>query len=254
MLRYFILSVALLLAACDQEAEFQKWIPKAEAEEGKQILAQLAARRFDLLEERLDPILREPDAQRKLGELAALIPAGQPKNIAVIGSNTIKRDTDIDYNLTYEYEYDSGWVIEYAFLQRKAGKLLLSGLQIIPQAQSQKAINTFSFAGKGPLHYIIFAFACLIPILIVATLVLCARAKRLQKKWLWMLFIAVGLVQFSLNWTTGQLNIQPFSFQLLGAGFFSSGPYAPLVLTIALPIGALVFLARRHALQPPSDA
>lgn len=254
MLRYILLAVAFILAACDQEANFQKWIPQAEAEEGKQILAQLALRRFDLLEERLDASLREPDARRKLGELAALIPNSQPKSIVVIGSNTMKRETDTDYNLTYEYEYDSGWMIEYVFLQRKAGKLFLSGLQVIPQPQSQKLINAFGFAGKGPLHYIVFGLACAIPILIIVALALCIKTRGLQRKWLWILFIAVGLVQISLNWTNGQFNIQPVSFQLLGAGFLQPGPYGPIVLTISLPIGALAFLARRRILRALSDA
>ncbi|WP_115532162.1 hypothetical protein [Trinickia dinghuensis] len=38
------------------------------------------------------------------------------------------------------------------------------------------------------------------------------------------------------------------SFAFLGAGFLSAGPYAPVILNIAIPVGAIVFLVRRRSL------
>jgi hypothetical protein len=43
-------------------------------------------------------------------------------------------------------------------------------------------------------------------------------------------------------------NIQPVSLLLLGAGFSQAGPYAPLVFAVAIPVGAIVFLARRRSI------
>jgi hypothetical protein len=48
-----------------------------------------------------------------------------------------------------------------------------------------------------------------------------------------------------VNWTTGALLFQPFSLLLLGASV-GRGPLdvSPWVVTVSLPLGALVYLAR----------
>jgi hypothetical protein len=83
--------------------------------------------------------------------------------------------------------------------------------------------------------------------------VVCARTRLAKRKWLWLVFVALGVVQFQFNWTTGAWGIQPLAFLLLGAGYTQAGPVAPLVFTLAFPLGALVFLARRKALRVPVD-
>ena len=65
---------------------------------------------------------------------------------------------------------------------------------------------------------------------------------------LWYLVIVVGLVQFQLNWTTGALGVVPLSLLLLGIGFARAGPYAPVLLSVALPVGAIAFLLKRREL------
>jgi hypothetical protein len=74
-----------------------------------------------------------------------------------------------------------------------------------------------------------------------------------KRKWLWLIFIALGLFQFHLNWTTGAWNLQPLSFLLLGAGFTKAAPAAPLILSVAFPLGAILFLARRKSIGRVDD-
>ena len=233
---------------------FQKFISQEEAAEGQKVIAQVAAGDFTSIEGRLDASLRTPDARDKFNQLADYIPKGQPKSITTIGAHTFKGETDTRYDLTYEYQYEKTWMLATVVLHRKANQLLIEGFHVNLTPQSQKSLNAFNLSEKGPLHFAVLGLAVLIPLFIVATLVVCYRTTIPKRKWLWYLFVGIGLVQFSLNWTTGALNIQPFSFLLLGAGFTQAGPYAPLLLTFGLPVGAVVFLARRRSLANRSEA
>jgi hypothetical protein len=249
-----LLLILSSLSACDGDAMFQKFIPQEEAAEGQKIIALVAARDFGAIEGRLDSSLRTPDARAKFDQLADYMPKGQPKSVTTIGAHTSRGETDARYDLTYEYEYEKTWMIASVVLHRKADRLLIEGFHVNLTPQSQKTLNAFNLSGKGTLHFVFLALATFIPLFIVATLVVCYRTVVAKRKWLWYLFVALGLVQFSLNWTTGALNIQPISFLLLGAGFAQAGPYAPLVLTFGLPIGAMVFLAVRRSLAPKGEA
>jgi len=117
--------------------------------------------------------------------------------------------------------------------------------------QSLKEINKFTFIGKSIRHYIVFGLALAIPIFILYVLVLCIRTPIVKRKWLWLLFVALGFVQLSLNWSDGSYSIQPISVALLGSGFFIAGPYAPVILNVAFPLGAVIFLFRRRSLLAP---
>jgi hypothetical protein len=249
-----VIVIAAAIAACDSEAMFQKFIPQEEAAEGQKVIAQVAARDFEAIESRLDVSLRTLDAREKFNQLADYLPKGRPKSISTIGVHTFKGESDTRYDLTYEYEYEKTWMLASVVLHRKAGQLLIEGLHVNLTPQSQKALNAFKFSEKGPLHYAVLILAVVIPLFIVATLVVCYRTTIAKRKWLWYLFVALGLVQFSFNWTTGAWNIQPISFMLFGAGFAQVSQYAPLIFTIGLPVGAVVFLARRKSLVMRSEA
>ncbi len=50
---------------------------------------------------------------------------------------------------------------------------------------------------------------------------------------------------FQVNWTTGAFGYQPISISLLGVSGGAAGPYAPLVISISFPLGAVMFWFRR---------
>src|SRR5262249_3844824 len=134
-------------------------------------------------------------------------------------------------------------------MERRDGKLLFRGMQFVPRNGSLAAENDFTLSGKGSLHYAVLALAVAVPLFIVYALVLCIRTKFERRKWLWGIFVLVGLVQFPLNWSTGETEVTPVSFQVLGAGVMKAGPAAPWMLTVSMPVGAIVFLLRRRRLR-----
>ncbi|WP_295640325.1 hypothetical protein [uncultured Methylibium sp.] len=254
MHRLLIPVLALVLSACDQEAMFEKFVPKEEAALAKQVIFQLTARDFASVEAQLDPSLRSPDLRSKLDEMAKQVPSGEPMSIRTVGAHTNTTNSITRFDLTFEYQYKDTWLVANAVLERRDGKVVVQGIHFTPRTRSLEAENAFTLAGKSALHYAVLALAVAIPLLVVYALIVCVRTKVPKRKWLWLLFVAVGLVQFQFNWTTGAWGIQPLSFALLGAGFFKAGPVAPYIFTLAFPLGALVFLKKRRSYAQRVDA
>jgi hypothetical protein len=243
-----LLGLLALLAGCDEQAWADKFVPKQQAALAQDLVARLAARDYDAVEARLDPSVAQPSVRNVLVQMAGLFATGQPRSVKTVGAQTRTMGGVTTYSLTLEYQYPSTWLLANVVLQQKDGRTTVLGLHVVPEAQSLKQANRFTFDGKTPLHYVVLALAIAIPLFILYALVLCIRTPIARRKWLWILFIAVGVAQFSLNWTNGAWSIQPLSLSLLGTGFMRSGPYAPWIFTIALPVGAIVFLARRRKL------
>jgi len=244
----YLLGLLALLAGCDQQAMFEKFIPKEESAIAKDILSRLAAKDYVAVEKELDPSVKNTSVHAALEQMAAMFPPGEPVSINTVGANTSTVNGVTTYDLTFEHESSNAWLLTNVVLQRRDAQVTVLGLHVTPMKQSLKELNRFTFAGKGILHYIVFALAIAIPVFIVFTLVLCFRTPIAKRKWLWLLFVALGFVQFSLNWTDGTYGIQPISFALLGAGFFSAGPYAPIIFNITFPLGAIIFLFKRRSL------
>ncbi len=232
----------------------EKMIPKEEAAMGRKIISQLAARDYASVEGQLSASLRTPDIRGKLEEIARQIPTVEPVAIRTVGSHMNTMNSVTTYALTFEYQYRDTWLIASTVLERRDNSVTLQGVHVVPRNQSLESENGFSLADKSALHYIVVALAIAIPLFVVYALVACIRTKVPRRKWLWLLFVAMGIVQFHFNWTTGAWSIQPLAFSLLGAGFFKSGPVAPYVFILAFPLGALVFLAKRRTLAPADDA
>ncbi|MCZ8233722.1 MAG: hypothetical protein O9335_01060 [Inhella sp.] len=249
MRRFIVLSLlALLLTGCSQEALFERFVPQEESALAKELIAKMAAKDFAAVESRLAGPLKTPDLREKLEQMSSLLPPEPPKSVKTVGANTSTSSAATTYNLTYEYEYPDRWIIATTVLERRDGQLILEGIHFMPSSQSLAATNAFTFKGKGIAHYTVFALAIAIPLFIVYALFVCARTKLPKRKWLWLLFVAAGVVQFQFDWTSGAWGVQPISFALLGAGFAKAGPVAPYVFTLAFPLGAIVFLLKRRSM------
>ena len=240
-----IILAAIALVGCDQQTLFDKLIPKNEAEFAKTYLALFATHDFDAIEAKLDPKLKDAALRGNLKQIADFFPPERPKDIRVVGANTFSTNSASQFNLTFQYEYPDKWLLANVTLEKTGEVLVVKAVQVEPIRDSLENINRFNFVGKGVIHYVVFLTAIFVPALIIVSLVLCVRTPIPNRKWLWIIFILCGFGQFSLNWTTGAFNINPLHFQLLGAGFFKPSTYGAVIISVSLPIGALIFLWRR---------
>jgi len=218
------------------------------------LIANLSARDYAAVEAKVDKSLQSPEIRGKLEEIAELVPAEAPKSTRIIGAITNKINGVTDYSLTFEYEYKDLWLVTNVSMRSSNGAVSVTGIHVTPHKQSLETENAFSFSGKTWLHYVVLGLAVAVPLFIIYVIVICARTRFAKRKWLRLLFVAVGIFQVQLNWTTGAWNIQPLYFMLLGAGFTKAAPAAPLILSVAFPLGAVLFFLKRRSLKPADSA
>jgi hypothetical protein len=239
------LLAALALVGCDQKTWFEKFIPKEEEEFSKNYIAFFQAHDFEHIEAKIDPSLKNAQLRSNLEQIAAFFPAEKPIDIQTVGAQSFSNADMSQVNLTFQYKYPGKWLLVNVVLKKRGGDTVVMGVNVQPLRDSLESINRFTFEGKDGVQYIVLAATVIVPLFILYALVLCARTSIPKRKWLWILFILVGFAQVTLNWSDGNVHINPLRVQLFGAGFWKAGPFAPWLLSVSLPIGAIVFLLRR---------
>lgn len=240
--------LALLLLACSQEAFQERFIPKAESEFAKDYLSRVRERDFEYVKRMLSPELQSQVNEVLLENMAAEFRDGELLSVEIIGSEVNVYSDQWQGNFTFEYHFESGWNIANTALQKTGNGYRVIGVNVSRTQASLKEINAFNFNSKSGVHYVVFGLTVLVPLFILFTLIVCIRTPIQSKKWLWITFILLGFGAFQFNWSTGAYAFQLLSIQLFGASAIATGPAAPLVLSASVPLGALVFWARRKSL------
>jgi hypothetical protein len=203
---------------------------------------------FDQIERDLDPSLKSPDIRETLVKMANLIPASEPDSVKIVGSHILNGPSWRTANITFEYQFSGQWLLINVATQKKNGVSIITGFHVKPMPGPLERINRFTIAGKGVAHYVTLVLIVLAPLFTLYALVLCINTKLAKKKWLWVIFIVLGIAKFSLNWTTGQWLITPLAVQFFSASAFAP-TYGPWTLSVSLPLGAIIFLIFRERLQ-----
>ena len=235
----------LLIAACGRTPAVDKIVPKEEADFAQRFLSYFAARDFAAIEQAMDPALNTAQLRTRMEQIAAVFPRDAPRAVRIVGAQRRQGVTTTLTDIAFEYEYPSSWLLAQVVLQRTPSGLVVEAVHVQPTSQSLAYVNRFTFAGKRVWHYVFFAAAVLVPIVMGYALVLVFRTPGLPLKWLWALFVLVGVGRISLNWTTNHISVFAFAIQLFGSAYARSGPVAPIVLTTSLPLGAILFFIKR---------
>jgi hypothetical protein len=259
----FPIGILLLIvfSGCNQNNDslINKFTPPEDEAIATNYIALLRQNKFEPIEKDLDPSLKSAITQDTLTKMAAAIPPQDPVSVKVIGAQQFRDPNFYRINLSFEYQFPSKWLLINVATQKKGGVSTIIGFNVYPLSNSLENINRFTLAGKSFIQYVTLAFAVLIPLFTLYALVLCIRTKMEKRKWLWMIFILIGIGKFTVNWTTGQWNFAPLFIQLL----FGASAFAPMygawLISISLPLGAILFLLRRKRLiasiepaNPPS--
>lgn len=245
-MRLIVVVLMLALAGCNSQALVDRLAPKEDVAFAERYFAALSSGDQEEVDKSMDPALLTAENRARLDGLVALIPPGSPRSTRLIASNVFVAKGDRTVSLSFEYEYESSWLVWNAVLFHPGDAATwVRGIHLQPNAESQVAVNAFRLRGKSAVHWAVLTVVVACPIFVLWSLVVAARTPIAEKKWLWLMFIAVGLVRLSFNWTTGQWGVMLFGVQLLGSGFFTAGPAAPVLLQTSLPIGAIVFWVKR---------
>jgi hypothetical protein len=235
-----ILCLAGLAAACAPRLD------PGEDAAARAVFDQIKHHDFATIEAALPPIRRNAVTDERLHVEAGLIPDQPPSAIKLISFSTSTILAGRVTNVVKEYFYPDRMLVVSTAIRRQAGEpLRIVGFHIQAFSQAALAVGRFSLAGKSTTQYFLLGLAALIPMLLVLALALLARDRRTGWKWLWTAFILVGFMRLSVDWTTGAIVFQPLALMLLGASVSRGAlDISPWVVSISLPLGALVYLGR----------
>ena len=239
----FMLSLCAVLAGCSRDGVFAMIASPEEQAQARAYIDHLRARNYDAIERGLREDLRTPDLRKNLETMAALVPAGEPRSVRIVGAHKNLNGGVTQLNLSFELEFATGWLLATVVTEQKNGGRSVIGFNVFPRAQSLEDEHRFGLSGKQAVHYLVLAAAIAAFAATVFALYRCVRTRNLWRKPLWILFILVGFGQLTLDWTSGAWRFIPLSLQLFSAGMTSvlNGPW---MISVSLPVGALVFLLR----------
>jgi hypothetical protein len=246
----------LLMAACNYQKIVETMTPKAESQFAKEFLLRLQRKDFAYVRQHSDQKYRAELTDAALEKITAFYPAGKLLDTTIVGSYVNVSDARWQGEFTFEFHFSAGWTIASAVINKVDNKLSVWGFHVYPTtAVSRQELNQFSFAGKTWIQYLTFALVITAPIFVLLTAIVCARTPLGKNKWLWMIFVLLGVGSLSVNWTTGDWELWPFYVKLLSASFVKNGPYAPWIFSAAFPLGAICFWFKRASLKydSPTD-
>ncbi|MCZ6892825.1 MAG: hypothetical protein O7H40_02110 [Gammaproteobacteria bacterium] len=243
-LTVFLLMNTVFLAACDQQAAFDRLVPEDEAAYAEHFLSRLADGDIEQVEAGLSPQIVSPAIRAELATLSESFPKIQPTSVKLVGSHTETVAGTWRAQFTFEYEYPGQWLLAGVAMHREGPELFVDGINVEHTAESVVNTHRFTLDEKTPAHYAILVAAAAVFVFVVHSLIQCMRAPIRRFKWLWMIFILLGVGTVNLNWTTGAWEFMPVHVLLFGIGV-QKLLYSPVIIQVAVPVGAIAFRLRR---------
>ncbi len=249
------LAVLTLLGGCSPEQALEKFTNDEEQARAIELIEMMRDGKVEELAPEFAPSLQSPQLRATLGKMSRMMPAGAPQKRSLIGAHININNGVRTSNLTYQYDFGDRWFMVNCAYVNSGPNAGIFGMQIVPLDARLEAKPKFSLRGKSGVHYATLAAAVLAILVTLAALVTCIRDRNLKLKWLWVLFILFGVMQFSLDWNSGGHEFAGYSALLFSASAFGM-PYGSWTLSVALPLGAIVYLVRRiwnHSRPPVSN-
>jgi hypothetical protein len=201
----------------------------------------------------LDPTTLPPKAEsvaREIHELLARAgsdPAVNRVNWSYFSS--FKRDWQKEESV-YHVVGPEAAALVFVTAETSAGRTLLTRFHCEPSPRNLMDRYPFIWFGVSVAHYLFLGATAVVVGLIATASVVCIRRGG-RRKWLWLAFILIGFGKMSLYWMPGPFSwamarIQVVSINLLGVGIVKYPLYDPWALSLSIPLGAIIFLARQR--------
>jgi len=250
----FLVGIAFcaFLFGCDQATLMKKITPPDDELSARKYFDQLRQKEFDQIASELVPSVTDPGIRDELAQMASLIPADAPVSVKVVGAHVFHNPEYSTTSITLEYQFPSKWLLVDVTTQKKGKASTVLGFHITPQLDSLENLNRFTLVGKNAIQYLILSLAVGSLACSFYVLILCIRTKGVNRKWLWMLFILVGVEKVAVNWRTGQLTFGILAINIPSATA-SHALYGPWTVAVFLPLGAILFLKSQRKMKIPVE-
>ncbi len=258
----------LPVVGCNRENYFKLWgytrddllyrtTPREDEAFALQSVDLLRQGQLDQVEDQFDPSIRNAQLREALTRMNETFPTAQPVSIKTVDAGSVRGRNGPTTHITLEYEFEpqitptSGrteaprnWVLAKVVIQRSHGTRNIRGLTVIPTSKSYEEMNEFTFADKGISQYAGLSLALGVAGFTLYALVLCIRSKIGKIKWILLIPMLVGLLQVTVNWTTGQWTFTSLAVRIPPVNMRVPA-YGPWQIIIDAPVGAIVFLLYR---------
>ena len=238
-----LLLLALTLAACDSGSLVESVAPKEALDFARHYLSLFQTRDFAGIEAKLDPGLKNAQLRPALEKIADALPKDNTVKAQAIGwefndTNGVRTET-----FKFAYWYPVRPVLATITFNKRDEAVVVTSVQLAPLTGTASSASGPTFSHMTPEKYAFVVMAVAIPLFILFSIVICIRTKMSRWKWLWIPSMLVGIVTVNLNWDTGDIVVAPLQFILFGVGWFADA--SANVLSLGLPIGAILFLVLR---------
>jgi len=247
-----VFTYSVFFVGCDfneqLKKQLEKYVPKKADKFARAYIDILLEGDVEHAEKLLGPNIVTSETHSNIKECANILNNGKLISIEIVGVNIFKTKEKTRNNLTYQLQFKDAWLLANVIVDDICGKQQIFGFHLNNIPKSLEEINAFTLLDKTFRHYIILLFAVGVPVFIIYTIILCIRTK-MKKKWLWIIFMLIGIGKYSFNWSGGQMGFTPLAIQLFSAAAFKGGLYAPWIISVSVPIGALSFILKRHKIK-----
>ncbi len=255
-----IVALGLLLCACTREPDITRQVPPDQFGFADQFVKQLQVGAVDAALDSLSPNVDRDRAREVFQNIADNFPKRPIIATRVVNWRVSYLEPDgtmsatstgnpneiVNIPITLRYVYsDTDALDAILVLAPRDQSYSVSLLTFQEHTQAEIDANAFFAPGKSLVHYV-YAFGALCVILLtIAALYFCIRGPgpRWWWRWLWVLFILMGVSRFVIVWTTGDLTIAPLSLVLFNVEFTKAGVYGSWVIYTGIPLGAILYLA-----------
>jgi hypothetical protein len=237
-----------LLVGCDRDSLIKKFTPPEDESNARNYVDLVRQGKFDQVEPHLDPSIADANIGDTLAKVAAFFPAENPESIKVVGVDVSQGQELTTTSITLEYQFPSKWLLVNVATQRKDDVTTILGFHVNTTPDSLENLYRFTLVGKSAIQYLILALAVCSLLFSGYVLVICVRTRALNRKWLWALFVLVGIGRLAINWTTGQCTFNVLSIRIPCAQA-SANFYGPWTVAVYLPLGAILFLNHRWKMR-----
>jgi hypothetical protein len=252
--RIFALIAMTLIAACDQRTMIDKMTPQAEDAFAKHFVELIQERDFSAIQKQFADGALTDEQRQRIPSLAATVPVDPPISIVTEGVHVSRNAAAVVTELSYQYQFPDRWLgIDLMVVQKANTALQIQGLNIARLPGSLKEINAFRFSGKPLSAYLTASMTVIVILFVAASVIVCLVSPRPRWWWkpVWCVAMFVGLSQFIVYWTSGEIKFIPLNLNWFAMWIGRLGPDGPYYFQFVIPIGAIIYWMWRQGSPPP---
>lgn len=199
-------------------------------------------------EKKQDSAFKNP----QLDQLEKNLQKINPDSLVIINGQATKHfrgdQPDLVYQIEYEQNFDDHSILILLSVIQQNGNYELGRINSWRIDNSLKEQHAFVFENKPIINYL-FLVLMIMNLLFIIYTVYALIKTQIKRKWLWIIGVLIGFSRLKLHWTSGEINFDFMSFQILGIGFIKSGQYSSWILMVSIPVVAIAFWIQQYKIK-----